>query len=85
MNAVFTGAVRAAIELSVANFHAVTDDLASAMCTARRHGVDRALEAIECTALASFDDLKGLIVVISTDITFSHRSSFLYTRNLANV
>jgi hypothetical protein len=52
------GTMCATVELAVANFHAVTDDLATAMGTAWRHGVDRALKAIECTALAGFDDLK---------------------------
>jgi hypothetical protein len=62
----------ATIERSIANFHAMTDDHAPTMRALWRHGVDRTLKAIKCTTLASLDNLKGLIIVISTDITFSH-------------
>jgi hypothetical protein len=71
------GAMCAAVKFTIAHFHSVTDDLASAVCTPWRHRVDRALKAIECTAFASLDYLKRLVIVVSTDITLSHLSSFL--------
>lgn len=62
----------AAVKFSVAYFHAVPDDLAPAVLTARRHGMDRALEAVERTTLTSLNDLKCLVILIATDITRSH-------------
>ena len=66
-----------AIELSIANFHTMPNDLDSAVRAPWCHLMDRAFKAIECTALTCLDDLKGLVIFISTDVTLSHLSSFL--------
>lgn len=67
-----TSAVRTAVELAVTHLHPVPDDLDSAVGTTGCHGMDRALKAIERTTLTSLDDLKSLVIFISTDITLSH-------------
>src|SRR6188474_126497 len=61
-----------AVEFSITHFHTVTDDHASTMGTLGRHCMDCALKAIKCTAFPSFDDLKGFVIVVSTDITLGH-------------
>lgn len=78
MNTVLTGTMCAAIKFAIPDFHAVTDDLAPAVRALGRHRMDRALKTVKCTTFAAFDNLKGLVVFISTDITLSHRASFLY-------
>jgi hypothetical protein len=77
MNSMFTRAVCATVELAISNFNAMTNDLASTVCTLGCHGVDRTFKAIERAALALHDDRKRLIIFISADITLRHLSSFL--------
>jgi hypothetical protein len=80
-----TCTVGTAIKLAVAHFHAVANDLASTVRTAGSHGMDRALKAIERTTLASLNDLKGLVILVAADITFSHSLSFLTIANPAKI
>lgn len=77
-------AMRAAVEFSVAYFHAVPDDLAAAVFAARRHRMDRALEAVERATFPSFNDLKCLVVFVATDITLGHLFVLSLETNLAS-
>jgi hypothetical protein len=76
-HAMLARAMCATIKFSIANFHAMPDDHAPTMRALRRHCMDRTLKAIKRATLASFDDLKRLVILISTDVTFSHCLSFL--------
>jgi hypothetical protein len=76
-HAMLARAMCATIKFSIANFHAMPDDHAPTVSTLWCHCMDRTLKAIKGTTLASFDDLKGLVILVSTDITFSHCLSFL--------
>lgn len=58
MNAVLTGAMCATVEFAIPNFHAMPDDLASAMSAFRRKRMDGALETIEHVRVASHHYLK---------------------------
>jgi len=73
------GAVGAAEHRSV-GFDAVTDDRASAVLTARRQGMDRALERVERVLLASGHDLERLVVLVSADLAGRHRGPALLSR-----
>src|SRR5688572_10258077 len=53
-------------------FDAMADDLALAMRADRRHGVYGAFEAVERQGLPRLRDLKGLVVVVSADVTRRH-------------
>jgi hypothetical protein len=63
----------AAVKFSVADFHAVPDDHAPAVLTSWRHRMDRAFKGIECPPLGAPDDLKRLVIVVTANITLSHR------------
>src|SRR5215211_6478874 len=65
------GAVRAA-EDPVAGLDAVPDDLAAAVVADRRHGVDRAFEAVEHVRLAAARDLHRLVVLVPADLALRH-------------
>lgn len=62
------GTMRAAIDRST-GFDAVTDDLASAMGTGRRHCVDRAFEAVEGHCATAEAHLDRLVLVVAADLT----------------
>jgi hypothetical protein len=78
VDAVLTGAVSAAVKLPVPNLHAVTDDRASAVGAFGRQCMDRAFETVEDVGFASQYHFKRFIILVSTDFTPGHRSSFLY-------
>jgi hypothetical protein len=67
-------AMRAAEKLTIA-FHAVTDDLATAVIAFRCESVDGALEAVERALAIALLQRKCLVVVVSADIAFAHRFS----------
>jgi hypothetical protein len=66
-----TGTVRATVE-SVADLHAMADDLAPAMFASRGQSVDRTLEAIEGVRATAHDHLEGFVVVIAADFALRH-------------
>jgi hypothetical protein len=71
------GAVGTAIELAISHLHAVPDDHTSTVGALGRQGMDRALKTIENVSLVADHDGKRLVIVVSTDFTFGHFSSFL--------
>src|SRR5215211_5681862 len=71
------------IELPIANFHAMPNDLTSAVGALGSQCMDRAFETVEHVCLASQFHFKRFVIVISTDFTRSHCSSFLLHTNLA--
>ena len=59
------------------NLDAMTDDLARAVSTCRGQTMNGALEAVEDVACARSDNLKALVVVVSTDLAHCHRCASL--------
>ena len=53
-------------------FHAVPNDSTIAMWADRRQCVNRALEAIECVMLSSYDHFKRLVIFVFTNFACSH-------------
>jgi hypothetical protein len=51
---------------------AMPDDWTLAVDAPRRHRMDRAFEAVECHRLSSLRDAKGLVVIITTNVTSGH-------------
>ena len=72
----FFGAMDAAINLAN-SFDAVTDYLATTMGTGWRQHVNRAFEAVKGSSFSGRDNLKRLVVIVSTNITLSHNASWL--------
>jgi hypothetical protein len=72
-----TGAVGAAIKFAVPHLHAMPDDHTPAVGALGRKRMDRALKTIEYMSLVADHDGKRLVIVVSTDFTFGHFSSFL--------
>ena len=64
----------AAVERAV-RFDAVPDDLAVAVRARWREEMNRTLEAVEGVRCAALHHLEGLVVVVTADLTLSHRSS----------
>ncbi len=71
MRAGFFGAMHAAINLAT-SFDAVTNYFAITMGTSRRQHVNRAFEAVKGPSFSSRDNLKRLVVIVSTYIALSH-------------
>jgi hypothetical protein len=71
------GAVRTAVEFAVSNFHAVPDDHTPAVGALGRKCMDRALKTIEYMPFVADHDGKRLVILVPTDFTFGHFSSFL--------
>jgi hypothetical protein len=67
--------MRAAVEHSV-RLNAVPDDLAPAVLTLRREGVDGTFETIEEMRVTIHDDLDGLVIIVSAYFTLNHNPSF---------
>jgi hypothetical protein len=70
------GAVGAAIYSRI-HFHTVSDDATSAMRACGRKGLDGTLKGIKGMRLAPDQNLKGLIVVVSTCFANGHKSSLV--------
>lgn len=64
-----------AAEEAAADFHSMANDPASAVLANRCHGLNGALETVECVPRAGRDYLKTLVVVISTNFTNCHNPS----------
>jgi hypothetical protein len=79
LDAMLAGAVGAAVELAVPDLHAVPNDYAPAVSALGSECMDRALKAIEHVSFVTDHDGKRLVIIISTDFTFGHISSFLLT------
>lgn len=71
-DALVLGAVRTAVKLSV-GFDAMPDDAALAMIAAGCHCMNSALEAVEGHFARALNDLEGLVVIVSADVTSGHR------------
>src|SRR5215472_18344203 len=65
-----------AAEEAAADFHSMANDPASAVLANRGHGLNGALETVECVPRAGSNHFKTLVVVISTDFTNCHSASF---------
>src|SRR5438034_1923369 len=74
--AFMVGAMGTAIDRT-AGFDAVTDDLASAMRTVRRHGVNGAFEAVEGHGPTSQAHLDRLVVIVAADLACSRHVMLL--------
>lgn len=70
----FAGAVGTTEELA-RNFHSMSNHLALAMLTDRRHRLNCTLEAVEDVAIARRDKLETFVVIISTDFALCHVAS----------
>ena len=57
------------------DFHTVSDDATPAMRAGRRKGLDGTLKGIKGMSLAPDQDLKGLVIVVSTCFANGHKSS----------
>jgi hypothetical protein len=77
MDAVLAGTVGTAVKLTVANLHAVPDDHAPAVSAPGRQSMDRAFETVEHMPFIAHHYFERLVIVISTDFTLGHRTSFL--------
>jgi hypothetical protein len=67
-------AVGAAIDGRL-DFHTVSDDTTAAMRAGGRKGLDGTLKGIKGMSLAPDQDLKGLVVIVSTCLANGHKSS----------
>ncbi|HJS18704.1 MAG TPA: hypothetical protein VJ785_08140, partial [Anaerolineales bacterium] len=77
VDAMLAGAMGAEVKLPIPDLHAVPDDHASAVSTFGSQCMDRALETVEHVGFAPQYHFKRLIILVSTDFTLCHRSSFL--------
>jgi hypothetical protein len=71
------GAVGTAVKLTVSHFHAMPNDHAAAMGASGRQGMDGTFEAVEYVPRIAKYHGKRLVILISTDFTPGHLSSFL--------
>src|SRR5215212_2077888 len=72
-------AVGGAVEVTVC-LHAVPDHLDAAVLAGWREGVDCALEAVEgARSLAGHAYLKGLVILVSTNVALGHTSLLLFS------
>jgi len=62
-------------EEAAAHFDAMANDPASAVLANRGNGLNGALETVECVARAGRNQVKTLVVVISTNFTNWHSAS----------
>jgi hypothetical protein len=65
-----------AAEEAAADLHAMANDPRSAVLANRGNGLNGALETVECVSRAGSNQLKTLVVVISTNFTNCHSASF---------
>src|SRR5918994_1220805 len=65
------GAVGTAVHRAV-RLDSVADDADAAVAALRRHGVDRALEAVEGVRLTAPRHLERLVVLVAADLALSH-------------
>jgi len=59
---------------ATARFHSMANYFTSAMVAFRRHDMDGALEAIKIVGDTGGDDFDRFVVLISTNLTFIHKS-----------
>jgi hypothetical protein len=76
------GTVGAAIKFAIANLHPVTDNHTATMGALGRKGMDRTFETVKHMFLSTDHHGKSLVILISTDFTPGHISSFLLETNL---
>jgi hypothetical protein len=53
----------------------MADDPASTVVTSWSQGMNRALKAVEYMGIPIHNDLKGLVIHVSTNLTFHHDQS----------
>src|SRR5262245_15583024 len=73
LHALVLGAMGAAINLAP-GFDAMADHPAIAVGAMRRHGVDRALEAVEGHGACALGDAKSLVIVVTADVASGHHT-----------
>jgi hypothetical protein len=74
-----------AAEETAMDFHAMSNDFALAVLAYRGHRLDSTLETVERMACSRRKQFKTLVVIVSANFAFSHKSSLPYRRRLREI